>query len=148
MSGFASCMKTSATPEWATPRDLFDELDAEFHFDLDVASTDANALCANHYTKSDDGLAKEWTGRVWCNPPYGREIGKWMRKAAESNRGGLLFASFPPAPIRHGGTIGSSDTQRRCASSVGGSSSAVRKAVRRSRLQSSFTTSVLTSIGR
>ncbi|MBQ1449598.1 MAG: adenine methyltransferase [Eggerthellaceae bacterium] len=95
MSGFTSGMKTSATPEWATPRDLFDELDAEFHFDLDVASTDANALCANHYTKSDDGLSKEWTGRVWCNPPYGREISKWMRKAAESNWGGVTVCLVP-----------------------------------------------------
>ena len=88
MSGFTSGMKSSATPEWSTPRDLFDELDAEFHFDLDVASTDENALCEKHYTKDDDGLSNEWTGSVWCNPPYGREIGKWMRKAAESNWGG------------------------------------------------------------
>ena len=39
MSGFTTGMRSSLTPEWTTPRDLFDELDAEFHFDLDVAST-------------------------------------------------------------------------------------------------------------
>ena len=95
MSGFTSGMKSSATPEWSTPRDLFDELDAEFHFDLDVASTDENALCEKHYTKDDDGLSNEWTGSVWCNPPYGREIGKWMRKAAESNWGGVTVCLVP-----------------------------------------------------
>lgn len=92
MSGFTSGMKSSTTNEWTTPRDLFDELDAEFKFDLDVASTNENALCDRHYTDKDDGLASEWTGSVWCNPPYGREIGKWMKKAAESNRGGSLCA--------------------------------------------------------
>lgn len=95
MSGFTSGMKTSLTPEWTTPRDLFDELDAEFNFDLDVASTDENALCERHYTEGDDGLAQQWSGSVWCNPPYGREISKWMRKAAESNRGGVTVCLVP-----------------------------------------------------
>ncbi|MBQ1450880.1 MAG: adenine methyltransferase [Eggerthellaceae bacterium] len=95
MSGFTPGMRSSTTPEWSTPRDLFDELDAEFHFDLDVASTDENALCEKHYTKDDDGLSNEWTGSVWCNPPYGREIGKWMRKAAESNWGGVTVCLVP-----------------------------------------------------
>ena len=148
MSGFTSGMKSSATPEWSTPRDLFDELDAEFHFDLDVASTDENALCEKHYTKDDDGLANEWTGSVWCNPPYGREIGKWMRKAAESNWGGLLFALFQLAQIRPGGMSGLSDTLRKYGSFAGGSSSAVRIAALRSLPQSSCTTSGPADIGR
>lgn len=88
MSGFTRGMRTSLTPEWTTPRDLFDELDREFHFTLDVASTDENALCEKHYTKSDDGLASPWTGAVWCNPPYGREIVKWVERAAKTNEGG------------------------------------------------------------
>ena len=88
MSGFTSGMRSSLTPEWSTPRDLFDELDQEFHFDLDAASTDENALCDRHYTIEDDGLAQPWEGNVWCNPPYGREIGKWLKKGALSNLGG------------------------------------------------------------
>ena len=88
MSGFTSGMKSSLSNEWATPRDLFEQLDAEFHFTLDAASTDENALCEKHYTIDDDGLKQEWTGSVWLNPPYGREIGAWMQKAAQSNRGG------------------------------------------------------------
>lgn len=148
MSGFTSGMKSSATPEWSTPRDLFDELNAEFHFDLDVASTDENALCEKHYTKDDDGLSNEWTGSVWCNPPYGREIGKWMRKAAESNWGGLLFALFQLAQIRRGGMSGLSATLRKYGSFVGGSSSVVRIAALRFLPQSSCTTSGPADIGR
>ena len=148
MSGFTSGMKTSLTPEWTTPRDLFDELDAEFGFDLDVASTDENALCERHYTERDDGLSQQWSGTVWCNPPYGREITKWMRKAAESNRGGSLFAWCQHARTRHGGTTGSWATRPRFVSCVGGSNSAVRTVAPRSRLQSSSTTSGLDGIGR
>ena len=95
MSGFTSGMRSSTTYEWTTPRDIFDELDAEFHFDLDVASTDENALCEKHYTEKEDGLSQEWAGSVWCNPPYGREIGKWMRKAAQSNEGGVTVCLVP-----------------------------------------------------
>ena len=88
MTRFTSGLRSSATDEWATPLDLFDELDSEFHFDLDVASTDDNALCEHHYTIEQDGLSMPWDGHVWCNPPYGRQIGKWMKKAAETDRGG------------------------------------------------------------
>lgn len=95
MSGFTTGMRSSLSNEWTTPRDLFDELDAEFHFDLDVASTDENALCERHYTMADDGLLQPWEGSVWCNPPYGREIGKWMRRAAESNWGGVTVCLVP-----------------------------------------------------
>jgi len=90
MSGFTSGMRSSNSNEWTTPRDLFDELDAEFRFDLDAASTDDNALCERHYTAESDGLAQPWEDfHVWCNPPYGREIGDWVRKAAETGGGGV-----------------------------------------------------------
>lgn len=92
---FTSGMRSSATDEWSTPKDLFDELDDEFGFDLDVASNDENALCEKHYTQEDDGLSQEWSGTVWCNPPYGRQIGRWMEKAAKSNRGGVTVCLVP-----------------------------------------------------
>ena len=95
MSGFTSGMKSSLSNEWTTPRELFEELDAEFHFTLDAASTDENALCEQHYTIDDDGLKQEWVGSVWLNPPYGREIGAWMQKAAQSNRGGVTVCLVP-----------------------------------------------------
>lgn len=81
-------LMSSETDEWHTPPELFALLDSEFHFTLDVASTDANALCEAHYTRETDGLKQPWAGSVWCNPPYGREIGAWVRKAAETDMGG------------------------------------------------------------
>lgn len=76
---------SSDSMEWETPQWLFDELNEEFHFDLDPCSTHENAKCRDHYTKEEDGLIQDWTGRrVFCNPPYGHEIGKWVKKAYES----------------------------------------------------------------
>lgn len=77
-------MTSSNTDEWATPQDLFDVLNATFHFTLDPCATPENAKCAKFYTKEQDGLKQDWGGAViWCNPPYGREIGKWIQKCAE-----------------------------------------------------------------
>ena len=77
---------TSATPEWATPQDLFDRLDAVHHFTLDVCATHENAKCQRYFTREQDGLAQDWDGRVWMNPPYGREIGLWVDKALRASR--------------------------------------------------------------
>ena len=79
-----SCMFTSRTDEWETPQDLFDKLNEQYHFTLDAAASDENHKCERYYTKADDGLSKKWGGCVWCNPPYGRQIGKWVQKAYES----------------------------------------------------------------
>lgn len=79
-------MFSSKTNEWGTPQALFDELDQEFHFTLDPCSTHENAKCEKHYTAEDNGLSQDWTGEVvFCNPPYGREIPKWVEKAAASH---------------------------------------------------------------
>jgi len=73
---------SSATGEWETPQALFDLLDTEFHFTLDVCATAENAKCERCFTKADNGLAQDWRGETcWMNPPYGREIGGWMKKA-------------------------------------------------------------------
>lgn len=80
-------MFSSKTNEWATPIALFRELDAEFNFNLDPCSTDDNAKCEKHYTIDTDGLTQNWGGqRVFCNPPYGRELPKWVRKCYEESR--------------------------------------------------------------
>lgn len=47
---------------WCTPPDFFAELDREFHFELDPASTDKSAKCAKHFTPDDDGLKQDWGG--------------------------------------------------------------------------------------
>lgn len=74
-------MFTSKTDEWPTPPDLFNRLDKEFGFTVDVCATPDNAKCDRYFTKDNDGLSQQWTGTCWMNPPYGREIGKWMEKA-------------------------------------------------------------------
>lgn len=74
-------MFSSKTDLWATPQDFFDELDKEFSFTLDVCALPENAKCKAYYTPEVDGLSQPWSGRVWCNPPYGREIVKWVSKA-------------------------------------------------------------------
>lgn len=78
---------SSRTDEWSTPQDLFDKLNAEFGFTLDPCATHENAKCPRYYTKEDDGLSKSWAGEiVFMNPPYGRQIGRWVRKAYEEWR--------------------------------------------------------------
>ncbi len=77
-------MFSSETDLWSTPQDFFDELNAEFHFTLDPCATRENAKCARFFTVEDDGLKQDWQGEtVFCNPPYGREIGKWVKKCYE-----------------------------------------------------------------
>lgn len=75
---------SSKTEDWETPQWLFDELHAEFGFETDLAASAENAKCRQFYTKADDALTKEWSGVCWCNPPYGRQIADWVKKAAES----------------------------------------------------------------
>ena len=76
---------SSATDMWETPQDFFDELNKEFRFACDVCAIEENAKCAKYYTPEQDGLKQTWGGVCWMNPPYGREIGKWVKKASESN---------------------------------------------------------------
>ena len=74
-------MFSSKSNEWATPQDFYDKLDSEFNFTLDPAADDHNHKCPKYYTKEIDGLIQSWAGeKVFCNPPYGREIGTWVKK--------------------------------------------------------------------
>ena len=89
---------TSNSQEWATPQALFDELNAEFNFTLDPCATHENAKCEKHYTNEEDGLSRSLKGEtVFCNPPYGREISKWVKKAYEENLGGGTVVLLLPA---------------------------------------------------
>ena len=79
-------MFSSATGNWSTPQDFFDKLNDEFHFTLDVCADENNHKCEHYYTKEIDGLSRPWIGTVWCNPPYGRKIGEWVRRAYISSQ--------------------------------------------------------------
>ena len=87
----------SNTCEWETPQLFFDALNAEYHFDVDVCATENNAKRERYYSKEQDGLSQQWKGVCWMNPPYGREIGKWMRKAYESSLYGATVVCLVPA---------------------------------------------------
>ena len=74
-------MFSSKSDDWETPQWIFDELDREFHFTLDPCASVFNHKCEKNYTKYENGLNQCWKGEiVFCNPPYGREIGKWVKK--------------------------------------------------------------------
>mgnify|MGYP002511658818 FL=1 len=72
---------SSASGDWSTPQDYFDKLNEEFHFTLDPCADDLNHKCAKYYTEEQDGLKQDWSGEsVFCNPPYGRDVPKWVSK--------------------------------------------------------------------
>lgn len=88
----------SQTDEWPTPQKFFEVVNAELApLELDVCATPENAKCPRYYTKADDGLKQTWTGKCWMNPPYGRVIGDWMRKAYESAQAGAMVVCLVPA---------------------------------------------------
>lgn len=88
---------TSTTDEWPTPQGFFDTLAAEFGFTVDVCASQGNAKCERYFDRAVDGLAQQWTGVAWMNPPYGRGIDRWVRKAYESARVGATVVCLLPA---------------------------------------------------
>lgn len=88
---------SSASDNWATPQSTFDALHAEFLFTMDVCASEENAKCQRYFTALDDGLSQSWTGVCWMNPPYGRTIGQWMRKAHQSSLDGATVVCLIPA---------------------------------------------------
>jgi len=83
--------------DWETPQALFDQLDEEFGFECDVAATAYNAKCNQFITEEQDSLWQPWHGVCWCNPPYGRGIQRWVRKAYESSLDGATVVMLLPA---------------------------------------------------
>lgn len=94
-----SALLSSKNLSWCTPPEFFNELDQEFHFDLDPAATDKSAKCARYFTPDDNGLEQDWGGcHVFCNPPYGRHIQDWVRKGyEESQKPGTIVVMLIPA---------------------------------------------------
>ena len=86
---------SSNTNEWATPQKIYDELNKEFNFNLDPCATPENAKCKRYFTQSDNGLSQSWdNSNVFCNPPYGRKLAEWVKKASEC-RGGVCVLLIP-----------------------------------------------------
>jgi site-specific DNA-methyltransferase (adenine-specific) len=80
MADIEACLSSKST-EWGTPPEMFDTLNKVFHFTLDPAATHENHLCDKYFTIAEDGLKESWGGNnVFCNPPYGRGLDKWVEK--------------------------------------------------------------------
>ena len=82
---------SSDSAEWETPQDLFDELNEEFKFTIDVCANDDNYKVVPHYSKLNDAFDNNWkedssNDWKWMNPPYGREIKDWIKKASEEKK--------------------------------------------------------------
>jgi len=91
---------SNSTAEWATPTEFFRKLDRRYQFTLDPCAAADNAKCALYFTRETDGLRQDWgTHRVFCNPPYGREIGKWARKCFEASQRGALVVLLAPGRV-------------------------------------------------
>ena len=100
-------MFSSVTDQWATPQAFFDQLNEEFHFTLDPCADAQNHKCDRYFTKEQNGLVQSWEGeRVFCNPPYGRCIGDWVRKAFDSVAHTHTHTHWLSCLFRHGQTPG------------------------------------------
>jgi phage N-6-adenine-methyltransferase len=88
---------SSKTDKWATPQEFFDKYNEQYQFTLDVCATEDNAKCSKFFTEEQDGLSQEWSGTCWMNPPYGRQISKWMEKAYESSLNGATVVCLVPS---------------------------------------------------
>lgn len=89
---------SSTSNEWETPQAFFDRLNIEFHFTLDAAASPENAKCGNYYTERENALRQTWHDVVWCNPPYGRAIGRFVEKGyKEAQLGAAIVVMLIPS---------------------------------------------------
>jgi hypothetical protein len=94
MAGRNFNTNTEDKDEWLTPPSVVEALG---QFDLDpcapVPERRPWSMADRHFSVVDNGLLQSWQGRVWCNPPYGRETFKWLDKLASHGNGiALIFA--------------------------------------------------------
>jgi len=85
-------MKTTDRKDWATPQWLYDKLDKEFHFTIDLAATAENTKHGRYYSPEVDSLSMDWNHKIgFCNPPYGRELKARVKKGAEIITGTIVM---------------------------------------------------------
>lgn len=102
MADFDDNRFQSKSVEWATPDNVFGPLNDEFRFTLDVAAGDSNAKCERYFTKEIDALTQDWDGVCWMNPPYGRDVPKWLQKAIDESKRGVTTVCLIPARTNTG----------------------------------------------
>ena len=80
-------MFSSGTEHWSTPIELFDELNLEYKFTVDVCADTTNYKVKRYFNKKMDGLSQSWIGEAaWCNPPYGEHTEKWLEKIVHTHK--------------------------------------------------------------
>lgn len=82
--------RTDASDDWITPPEIM-KLLGKFDLDPCACKSQPFKYADTSYTIDDDGLSKQWFGRVWCNPPYGRKAAAFIEKLSEHNKGMLLI---------------------------------------------------------
>src|SRR4051812_30945424 len=97
MMRLSPALFSSARAAWQTPGELFAVLHREFRFTLDVCATLRNRKCRRCFTPRQNGLRQKWTGSCWMNPPYGRHIGRWVKKAHQESQSGATVVCLLPA---------------------------------------------------
>lgn len=90
-------MYSSKTNVWETPQEFFDRLNCKYKFTTDVCALPENAKCKKFFSPETDGLLQAWKGSCWMNPPYGRNIGQWIKKAFEAGKKDALVVALLPA---------------------------------------------------
>lgn len=98
----SKALMSSNRMDWETPPEIFNPLNDEFHFTLDVCATNENHKCEYWITPEEDGLYINWASEYapsvcWMNPPYGREIGKWVKRAYEQSQKGATVVCLVPS---------------------------------------------------
>ena len=88
---------SSKTDLWYTPQEFFNKYNQMYLFETDVCATPENTKCVNYFTPEQDGLKQQWKGKCWMNPPYGRTIKQWVKKAYESSLSGATVVCLLPA---------------------------------------------------
>lgn len=88
---------SSEKDTWSTPWDFFHKYDLIYNFNTDVCAVADSAKCGHYYSPEQDGLAQDWHGVCWMNPPYGRQIIKWMKKAYEESLKGVTVVCLVPS---------------------------------------------------
>lgn len=92
---------SSETDEWYTPPEIISRVQILFPIDLDPCSNPNKSVPAlRHFTKGDNGLSRVWGGRVYMNPPYGREIVDWVMKLCEEHEVGNVSEAIALVPAR------------------------------------------------
>jgi site-specific DNA-methyltransferase (adenine-specific) len=84
--------------DWGTPWPVFTHITEHYGpFALDAAALPGNAKVTPYYTPDDDGLRQPWVNRTWCNPPYGRELPRWLEKAIHEAQRDVLSVLLLPS---------------------------------------------------